>query len=123
MVLEEGKLEISGTVSAYKVTQLDEWITEHANIVPGLSEQNFTAELNTKLIGIQEGAEKNYIRSVSNEFTVSDEGQLNINSIGISKVSDLKSALDAKANRNELIALSNDVGELTERLTWTIFNE
>jgi hypothetical protein len=68
---------------------LDEWISTHANIVSGLSEKNFTTELHTKLTSVQEGAEKNYIRAVSEEFIVSNEGKLNINSISISKVANL----------------------------------
>ena len=123
LVLENGELEISGTVNAYNVSELDQWIQAHANIVPGLSEKNFTTELHTKLTNVQEGAEKNYIRTVSDEFSVSSEGQLNINSIGISKVFNLQSALDEKANRDQLIALSNNVDGLTERLTWNTFNE
>lgn len=122
LILENGELEISGTVNAYNVSQLDEWISAHVNIVPGLSEKNFTTELHTKLTGIQEGAEKNYIRTVSEEFTVSNEGKLNINSISISKVANLQQLIDDKANRDELVALANDVDGLSKRLTWITFN-
>ena len=122
LVLKDGELEISGTVNAYNVSQLDEWITYHANIVSGLSEENFTTELYTKLTGIQEGAEKNYIRSVSNEFTVSEEGKLNINSISVSQVFNLQDALDAKADRDYVASLATNVDGLAERLTWIAFN-
>jgi len=53
---------------------LGEWITSHANLVSGLSEENFTTELHNKLTNIQESAEKNYIKSVSSDFTVTTEG-------------------------------------------------
>lgn len=122
LVIENGEIEISGTVNAYNVSQLDEWITSHANIVDGLSERNFTAELHTKLTNIQEGAEKNYISSVSDEFTVSDSGQLNIKSISMSKVTDLTQAIQNKVDRDEFIALTSDVDGLAQRLTWVTFN-
>ena len=121
LVIGNNGLEISGTVNAYNVTQLNEWITSHSNLVPGLSEENFTTELHSKLTGIQEGAEKNYITSISEEFSVSDKGQLNINAISISKVTNLQKLLDEKANNDMLLALSNDVGGLKQRLTWIAF--
>lgn len=122
LVLENGELEISGTVNAYNVSELDQWIQVHANIVPGLSEENFTTGLKTKLIGIEEGAEKNYIKSVSDNFTVSTEGQLNIKTISISHVADLRSALDEKADRDYVATLADDVNGLKSRLTWITFN-
>ena len=122
LVISDEGLQISGTVNAYKVTQLDEWITAHSNIVSGLSEENFTTELKNKLTNIQDGAEKNYIRSVSNEFTVTDEGQLNINTITVSKVTNLQAFLDAKANSDYVATLATDVDGLKSRLTWITFN-
>lgn len=122
LVIGNNGLEISGTVNAYNVTQLDEWITAHSNIVSGLSEKNFTTELNIKLANIQEGAEKNYIRNVSNEFTVTNEGQLNINTIAVSKVTNLQAILNAKANSDYVATLATDVDGLKSRLTWITFN-
>ena len=121
LVIGNNGLEISGTVNAYNVSQLGEWITAHANVLTGLSEENFTTGLKTKLTNIQEGAEKNYIRSVSNEFNVSQEGQLNINSIPMSKVINLQSALEEKADRDFVASLATDVDGLKSRLIWTTF--
>jgi hypothetical protein len=61
-------------VSAEQVNNLGAWITSHVNVVKGLSEENFTTQHAEKLASIQSGAEKNYVRSVSNEFEVTDEG-------------------------------------------------
>lgn len=122
LVITDEGLEISGTVNAYNVKQLDEWITSHANLVSGLSEKNFTTELNNKLTNIQEGAEKNYIRSTSNEFSVTTEGQLNIKAIAVTKVTNLQSLLDAKANNDMVTSLVDDVDKLKGRLTWITFN-
>ena len=44
-----------------------------------------------------DGAEKNYIASVTDEFAVSEERQLSLKSIAMSKVTDLESALGEKA--------------------------
>ena len=121
MVIGDEGLEISGTVNAYNVQQLDEWITSHVNLVTGLSEENFTTELHNKLTNIQEGAEKNYIKSVSSDFTVTTEGQLNIKTIAVSKVSNLQALLDAKANKDMVESLADDVSGLKERLTWVAF--
>lgn len=121
LVIGDEGLEISGTVNAYNVQQLDEWITSHINLVTGLSEENFTTELHNKLTNIQEGAEKNYIKSVSSDFTVTTEGQLNIKTIAVSKVSNLQALLDAKANKDMVESLADDVSGLKERLTWIAF--
>ena len=121
MVIGDEGLEISGTVNAYNVQQLDEWITSHVNLVTGLSEENFTTELHNKITNIQEGAEKNYIKSVSSDFTVTTEGQLNIKTIAVSKVSNLQALLDAKANKDMVESLADDVSGLKERLTWVAF--
>lgn len=121
LVIGDEGLEISGTVNAYNVQQLGEWITSHVNLVSGLSEENFTTELHNKLTNIQEGAEENYVKSVSSDFTVTKEGQLNIKSIAVSKVTNLQSLLDAKANRDMVESLANDVDGLKERLTWIAF--
>lgn len=115
-----------GEVAASQVKDLGTWITSHVNVVKGLSEENFTTQHAEKLAGIQAGAEKNYIRSVSNEFEVTSAGQLNIKSITSAKVSDLSALLrekadaDLVASMNETVkGLSTDVNDLKTRLTWT----
>lgn len=113
-------------VSAEQVNNLGAWITSHVNVVKGLSEENFTTQHAEKLASIQSGAEKNYVRSVSNEFEVTDEGQLNIKSITSAKVSDLSALLREKADADQVASLmmtvnglSTDVGDLKSRMTWT----
>ena len=71
---EQGNLEISGTVNASNVQGLEAWITNHANSVIGLSPQPFTSSLAAKLNGVEEGAQKNYINSVTNQFEVNVNG-------------------------------------------------
>lgn len=113
-------------VSAEQVKELGAWITSHINVVKGLSEENFTTQYAQKLAGIQEGAEKNYVRSTSEEFEVTTDGQLNIKTIAISKVKDLSTLLMQKANADQVASLaqtvdglSTDVDDLKKRFSWT----
>jgi len=47
---DDNNLEVSGTVNADNVKGLDTWISENANKIPGLSENNFTDEMKIKLV-------------------------------------------------------------------------
>jgi hypothetical protein len=102
---DEGGLEISGTVNADNVQGLDEWISENAGKVIGLSENNFTSDLLAKLNGIEAGSQKNYISSVTTDFEVSVNGELRLVSITSAQVSDLATLLNEKASVNSLTAL------------------
>lgn len=69
----------------------------------------------TKLEGIAEGAEKNVIGAVSNEFTISADGRtLQINKIEQEKVDGLAEALAGKVDVQEGYGLISD--ELVEKL-------
>ena len=57
-----------------------------------------TADLE-KLATVKAGAEKNYISSVTSDFTVSEAGQLSINSISVGQVNNLQNLLDNKVNK------------------------
>ena len=57
-----------------------------------------TADLE-KLATVKTGAEKNYISSVTSDFTVSEAGQLSINSISVGQVNNLQNLLDNKVNK------------------------
>lgn len=82
----DGTVEVSGTISVDNVDGLAEWITGQAGSLTGLSENNFTDTLLEKLNGITEGAEVNYVKSVSDEFTVSEEGELSVNEVNVNKL-------------------------------------
>ena len=69
--------------------------------------QLMTAIESAKLAGIEEGAEKNFISSVSSDFTVT-EGQLQLNSITADKISDLQALLDNKVTVEEGKGLSTN---------------
>lgn len=120
----DGTLQFTGTslgvkqISATQVIDLASWITENAGKTKGLTENNFSNELNEKLIAIENGAEKNYIRSVSDEFTVSDAGQLSIKTIAAAQVTGLSQLLQEKANADVVATLRSDVDTIALHLTW-----
>lgn len=121
---EDGSLEISGTVSAEKVQGLDTWITEHStgeNYVVGLSENNLTDE---RLAKLEAAITEQFIESVDEEFTVENK-KLSLNSIAISKVTNLDSILNNKVESSQFVALAarvtaneEDIALLQEYLTW-----
>ena len=65
----------------------------------GLSTEDFTTTLKEKLIALPEGAEANYIKSVSDEFTVSTEGKLEVKEVAPAKVTGLSNALVGKVDK------------------------
>ena len=121
LVIGDNGLEISGTVNASNVKELDSWITQHKNLVDGLSENNFTDELKAKL---EQAITEQYISATDDNFTVTS-GTLSLKDLPISKVTNLQSLLDAKANQDEFITLvsrvstnETDIKALYEYLTW-----
>ena len=65
----------------------------------GLSTEDFTTTLKEKLIALPEGAEANYIKSLSDEFTVSTEGKLEVKEVAPAKVTGLSNALAGKVDK------------------------
>ena len=83
---DDGSVSVSGTIAAGNVDGLAEWITARAGSLKGLSENNLDDALLAKLEGIADGAEVNYVKSVTEEFAVSDAGELSVASISVSKL-------------------------------------
>lgn len=81
LVIGDEGLEISGTVNAENIQGLETWITNNAGSVIGLSPLPFTTSLANKLNGIEEGAQKNYISSVTDQFEVNINGELRLVSV------------------------------------------
>lgn len=117
--------DVSVNLDDYSTTeQMNEAIaTAIANKVDkvegkGLSTEDFTTELKEKLVALPEGAEANYVKSVSDEFTVSAEGKLEVKEIAPAKVTGLPDALAGKVDKVEGKGLStNDfTNELKEKL-------
>lgn len=62
-------------------------------------------------------SEKNFIASVSSDFTVSSERELSLNDLAISKVSGLQEALNSKVNTDDNRLLSETDKSKLEKLT------
>lgn len=62
-------------------------------------------------------SEKNFIASVSSDFTVSGERELSLNNLAISKVSGLQEALNSKINTDDTRLLSETDKSKLEKLT------
>lgn len=125
LVIGDEGLEISGTVNAENIQGLETWITNNAGSVIGLSPLPFTTSLANKLNGIEEGAQKNYISSVTDQFEVNVNGELRLVSVTSNQISDLATVLNTKADvttvnslNNRMEMLESDVGVLANALTW-----
>lgn len=121
LVIGDNGLEISGTVNASNVKELDTWITQNKSTVDGLSENNFTDELKAKL---EQAITEQYISATDEHFTVTS-GTLSLNDLPISKVTNLQALLDAKTEKDDFIALVGrvstneaDIAALYGYLTW-----
>ena len=98
--------DVSVNLDNYSTTeQMNEAIaTAIANKVDkvdgkGLSTEDFTTALKEKLVALPEGAEANYVKSVSDEFTVSAEGKLEVKEVAPAKVTGLPDALAGKVDK------------------------
>lgn len=119
---DDNNLEVSGTVNADNVKGLDTWISENANKIPGLSENNFTDEMKIKLV------DNLFISSVETSQMEVTNGHLKINAITKDAVTGLNDTLTNHISRIELIeealgALSQknydkDIAEIKDILTW-----
>lgn len=117
--------DVSVNLDDYSTTeQMNEAIaTAIANKVDkvegnGLSTEDFTTALKEKLVALSDDAEANYVKSVSDEFTVSEEGKLALEAVAQSKVTGLPDALAGKVDKVEGKGLSaNDfTNEAKEKL-------
>lgn len=114
---ETGTISVK-EISASKVTDLATWLNQNKGTTPGLSENNLTNEMITKLAGIEAGAEKNYIRSVSDQLEVDGVGNLTIKTITSAQVSDLSELLKNKVDTSVVTSLALRVDTIEDHITW-----
>ena len=74
----------------------------------GLSTEDFTTALKEKLVALPDDAEANFVKSVSDEFTVSAEGKLEVKEVAQAKVAGLPDALAGKVDKVEGKGLSTN---------------
>lgn len=87
LVIGDEGIQISGKVNADNVEGLSSWVIKNRNSIEGL----YPIADAQKLAAIEAGAEKNYVRAVSDELIVSAAGTLSINSVSAQKLTDLSS--------------------------------
>lgn len=73
-----------------------------------------------KLSGIEAGAQVNFINSVSSDFTISENKELQLNTIGQDKISGLSDTLNTKVDK-KTSTISNEDGSTTE-VDWTLLS-
>lgn len=106
---ENGSVEVSGNIAAGNVDGLEDWITNRAGTLEGLSENNLTDTLLEKLNGIAEGAQVNVIDDVSEEFVITTDGKvLTLKAVAQEKVTGLTDALAGKVDKVEGKGLSTN---------------
>ena len=108
-----------------KPVGLGSWINTNRNIVSGL----YPLADQTKLSNIEEGAEKNFIRSVNTEqFTVNTEGKLDLaqnyvlTSLYRAEVGNLDDLVRAEGGEGNT-TIVDEINYINERLQWQTINE
>jgi hypothetical protein len=88
----DGSLDVSGGIDIDNITNLAEWINDHSSDTVGLSENNLTNELFSKLTSML------YIKTVDTKELDVTDGYLSIIAVDSSKVTGLQDALNTKAS-------------------------
>lgn len=107
---ETGDIGISGTVNIENVQGLEDWLNSHAGTTPGLSENNLTDELYTKLI------DQLFIKSVDAKQLDVADGHLSVKAIDYSKITGLNDVLALKADLSTVNTLETKVSAIETSL-------
>ena len=108
---KDGSVGISGTVNASNVQELYNAVI---NIVTGTGTGLYDEE-NKILLGIEPGAQKNYINSVDEtQLNVSESGKLTIKQIEITQVNQLEALLNSKATVETVTSIEDELNTLTQ---------
>lgn len=103
LVIGDNGVQVSGKVNADNVQGLSDWVTNNRETVPGL----LSSVQSQKLANIEDGAEKNYISSVSESFQVI-EGKLLFSEETITTLNQVS------ANTNAIQAINNILEDTVE---------
>lgn len=123
LVIGDEGVQISGKVNADNVEGLATWITRNRATVPGL----LSAEDETKLDGIEAGAQKNFITAVEeSQFTVTN-GKLAFSSTYNQQIADLTEASSLHSTKitsleNTLNGYTDESGQQVEGLVSVVNN-
>lgn len=128
---ENNNIEISGKVNAFNVEELNVWIEQNRDDVTGL----VSTGLQSKIENIVDPI----IYSVnSNEFNITDEGQLNVVAIDVTKITNIDSVFLSNeqyvrqignienlihASGNTDSTIIDEINDLNRRLVWQDMTE
>jgi hypothetical protein len=100
-----GEVSVSGKVAAGNVEGLEDWITARAGTLEGLTENNFSDAMLTKLEGIATGAEVNLINSITRGGVATTITNKNVDipvatmeTLGLVKSSDAENKISVATN-------------------------
>lgn len=110
LILGDNGFEISGNVNAENVIGLEEWINAHQNTVDGLSANNLSDGLYTKL------NTSLFIKEVDTTQLKVGGGKLSVVAISPELVTGLTEALESKASASELGELKGTVNAINGRV-------
>lgn len=112
LVIEDNKVEISGTVNAANVQDLDSWIIQTIASNRDTADGLFSIEQENKLNDIEIGAQKNFITSIEeNQFTVTD-GHLAFTNAFNQQIEELSEVSNLQATK--ILNLENIINGYTD---------
>lgn len=110
VVGDNNNLEISGKINAENVQGLADWLNKNAATIKGLSENNLTNDLYTKL------DESLFISSIDTSQLNVSNGKLSIIAVDHTKITGLEDALNAKAEQTQVDNLSISINNISSSL-------
>lgn len=110
VVGDNNNLEISGKINAENVQGLADWLNKNAATLKGLSENNLTNDLYTKL------DESLFISSIDTSQLNVSNGKLSIIAVDHTKITGLEDALNAKAEQTQVDNLSISINNISSSL-------
>lgn len=131
LVIGDNGVEISGKVNAFNVEELNVWIEQNRDNVTGLVSTNLQSKIENIVDPIIDSVN-------SNEFNITDEGQLNLVAIDVAKITNIDSVFLSNeqytrqiGNIEDLIHASgntdstiiDEINDLNRRLAWQDMTE
>ena len=110
VVGDNNNLEISGKINAENVQGLADWLNKNAATLKGLSENNLTNDLYTKL------DESLFISSIDTSQLNVSNGKLSIIAVDHTKITGLEDALNTKAEQTQVDNLSISINNISSSL-------
>lgn len=118
IIVEIDGMKAIEKVGSWEVNLADYATKEEIGYVEG--SRLITDDEATKLANLLEGAEKNIINSVSSDFSITEDRQLNLNNLSVEKITDLADWLNKNAGTQKGLSENNLTDDLYTKLTEAI---